>query len=146
MNEIDDEKTVKSSDKKLSEKNKFQKQRSNLNKSVQDLIYLIFNRDSMMDQIKEIGYDQNKIPLGKLDKSHILKGFDVLKDIEQCLLKSRKEDILDLSRKYYSYIPHSFSFQKMKNYYIDNLGKLKKTLNNLESLSEIKITNKILDV
>jgi poly [ADP-ribose] polymerase len=35
----------------------------------------------MAKQMKEIGYDANKMPLGKLAKSSILKGYTILQEI-----------------------------------------------------------------
>jgi len=35
----------------------------------------------MTKQMKEIGYDANKMPLGKLAKSSILKGYEILREI-----------------------------------------------------------------
>ncbi len=49
--------------------------KSSLNTQVQDLIRLIFDMKMMNKQMKEIGFDANKMPLGKLAKSSILKGY-----------------------------------------------------------------------
>lgn len=48
---------------------------STLTQSVQDLIKLIFDMRMMASQMKEIGYDAKKMPLGKLAKSSIMKGY-----------------------------------------------------------------------
>jgi poly [ADP-ribose] polymerase len=127
-------------------KEKELKQKCSLNRHVQSLINLIYNKKILDEQILEIGYDTKKLPLGKLGKSTILKGFEVLKRIEDVLNDKSYEDIYDLSSLYYSFIPHCFGFQNMKNFVIDSLEKLKLKVSNLESLSDIEIATKILDV
>ena len=42
----------------------------------------------MNNQMRKIGYNVNKMPLGKLSKDSIMKGYKVLKEIEQELDKS----------------------------------------------------------
>ena len=41
---------------------------SKLDKSIQELIQLIFDKNMMEEQMKEIGYDAEKLPLGKIDQ------------------------------------------------------------------------------
>jgi poly [ADP-ribose] polymerase 2/3/4 len=48
---------------------------------VQDLIRLIFDMKMMAKQMKEIGYDAKKMPLGKLAKTSISKGYEILKSL-----------------------------------------------------------------
>ena len=54
---------------------------SKLSKEVQDLINLIFDMKMIDKGMKEIGYDAKKMPLGKLAKSSILKGYEALKNL-----------------------------------------------------------------
>ena len=44
---------------------------SKLPKQVKDFVRLIFDMKMINDQMKEIGYDVKKMPLGKLSKSNI---------------------------------------------------------------------------
>ena len=55
--------------------------KSDLPDSVQNLIRLIFDMKMMDKQMKEIGYDAKKMPLGKLAKSSIVKGYEALKHL-----------------------------------------------------------------
>ena len=48
------------------------------------------------------------MPLGKLSKGQIAKGFDVLDDIEKELNANRYTKLNDLSSKFYTVIPHDF--------------------------------------
>jgi poly [ADP-ribose] polymerase 2/3/4 len=41
----------------------------------------MFDMKMMTNQMKEIGYDAKKMPLGKLAKSSILKGYEALKGL-----------------------------------------------------------------
>lgn len=43
----------------------------------------MFDTDMMNRQMKEIGYDASKMPLGKLSKDTILKGYKALKSLMQ---------------------------------------------------------------
>ena len=49
---------------------------------VQNLIQLICDVKMMRRAVIEIGYDAEKLPLGKLSKAHIHKAIAILKDIE----------------------------------------------------------------
>lgn len=49
-----------------------------------------------------------------------------------------------LTNDFYSNIPHDFGYQKMANFKLDTVQKVKQKLEMLESLSEIKIATEIL--
>jgi poly [ADP-ribose] polymerase len=49
--------------------------RSTLPTPVKDLMKLIFDMKMIDNQMREIGYDSKKMPLGKLAKSSITKGY-----------------------------------------------------------------------
>ena len=66
----------------------------------------------MNNQMKEIGYDAKKMPLGKLSKNNIEKGYKILSEIAECLKKSnQKPQIEKLTSDFFSFIPHDFGFQ-----------------------------------
>lgn len=48
------------------------------------------------------------MPLGKLSKGQIAKGFEVLDEIEKVLDKNSKAGLNELSSKFYTVIPHDF--------------------------------------
>lgn len=53
--------------------------------------------------------DIKKMPLGKLSKVQIAKGFEVLEEIEAAMnQKSGKGRLEELSSKFYTTIPHNF--------------------------------------
>ncbi|KAH9786488.1 poly (ADP-ribose) polymerase 2 [Citrus sinensis] len=59
------------------------------------------------------GYNANKLPLGTLSKSTILKGYDVLKRIADVIHLPDRRKLEQLSGEFYTVIPHDFGFQKM---------------------------------
>lgn len=56
-------------------------QESKLPKQTKDLINLIFDLGMMNKQMKQIGYNVNKMPLGKLSKDNIKLGYSILKKL-----------------------------------------------------------------
>lgn len=53
--------------------------------------------------------DTKKMPLGKISKSQLAKGFDVLDELEKAVkAKSKGPSLSELSSKFYTVIPHSF--------------------------------------
>ncbi len=100
----DKEPEVKPSKKKVKE--------SKLPKKVQDFINLIYNLNLMKVSMMEVGYDANKMPLGKLGSKTIKEGYNVLKAIETELRGKRNSKVLiDLSSDFFTLIPHNFGFQ-----------------------------------
>ena len=107
---------------------------------------LIFDMKMMTNQMKEIGYDAKKMPLGKLAKSSILRGYEALKGLmEEIKAKKRHEVIQRLSSDFYSEIPHDFGFQRMQNFILDTETKVKGKLEMLQSLEDIQVFTKLLD-
>lgn len=78
---------------------------------VRNLLSLIFDINIMNQQMKEIGYDANKMPLGKLSQQMIKDGFNILREIEQVLKGAKKSDLFELSSRFYTIIPHNFGYQ-----------------------------------
>ena len=53
--------------------------------------------------------DIKKMPLGKLSKVQIAKGFEVLEEIEAAMNRKCKRTVLEeLSSKFFTTIPHNF--------------------------------------
>lgn len=77
--------------------------------------------------MKEIGYDVNKMPLGKLSKDNISKAYKILKDLYEIVgnTKKHKNEIESLCNDFYSYIPHDFGFKKMQEFILDTEKKVK---------------------
>ncbi|XVE77604.1 hypothetical protein DITRI_Ditri13aG0076500 [Diplodiscus trichospermus] len=115
-----------------------------LEQHVAKFISLICNISMMKQQMMEIGYNADKLPLGKLSKSTILKGYDVLKRIADVIGQSNRSKLEQLSSEFYTVIPHDFGFRKMRDFVIDTPQKLKKKLEMVEALGEIEVATKLL--
>ncbi|XP_014344157.1 protein mono-ADP-ribosyltransferase PARP3 [Latimeria chalumnae] len=80
-----------------------------LNNPTQDLVSLIFNNDMFKDAMETMNLDVKKMPLGKLSKQQIAKGFEALEEIEASLQKKgSKKQLEELCSKFYTIIPHNF--------------------------------------
>ncbi|XP_027363391.1 poly [ADP-ribose] polymerase 2 [Abrus precatorius] len=118
---------------------------SKLESRVAKFISLVCNVSMMNQQMMEIGYNANKLPLGKLSKSTILKGYDVLKRLADVIDKSDRKILEQLSGEFYTVIPHDFGFKKMREFVIDTPQKLKRKLEMVEALGEIEVATKLLN-
>jgi poly [ADP-ribose] polymerase 2/3/4 len=87
--------------------------------------------------------DANKLPLGKLSRNTLRKGNSMLKQISELPgdltvdNMSRSEALADLTSRYYTIIPHIFG--RAKPPVINNVGRLKREAELIESLSEMEI-------
>ncbi|CAN6561532.1 unnamed protein product [Malus baccata var. baccata] len=79
-------------------------------------ISLICNITMMKQHVMEIGYNADKLPLGKLSKSTILKGYKILQRISDVIGSSNMELIEQLSGEFYTVIPHDFGFKKIREF------------------------------
>nr|XP_054752032.1 protein mono-ADP-ribosyltransferase PARP3-like [Lytechinus pictus] len=82
---------------------------SKLDKVTQDFVKLVFNEDMFKEQMTKFEIDVKKMPLGKLSKAQIAKGFEALEELEDAIQKkANKGKLSELSSKFYTIIPHSF--------------------------------------
>ncbi|KAH8733918.1 poly polymerase catalytic domain-containing protein [Ilyonectria robusta] len=117
-----------------------------LEKPVKELMELIFNQQFFNATMTSLNYDANKLPLGKLSKATITRGFQQLKDLaalmdDPTLAASKWNTNISaatehLSNTYYSFIPHAFGRNRPP--IIQNDAMLKKEIELLESLSDMK--------
>ena len=52
--------------------------------------------------------DTKKMPLGKISKAQIAKGFEALEKIEDAIKTNQTSKLADLSSTFYTLIPHNF--------------------------------------
>lgn len=119
-------------------------QKSRLPSRVNSLIKLLFDVKIMQSTMKSIGYDVDKMPLGKLSKTDIENGYSILKDISEELLKPKPKRalVIELTNMFYTQIPHDFGFSNFRDQVINDDDMLKVKLDLLDALSNMKITNK----
>ncbi|NXY51062.1 PARP3 polymerase, partial [Ceuthmochares aereus] len=81
-----------------------------LDKATQELVSLIFSSDMFRDAMQTMNIDVKKMPLGKLTKQQIAKGFEVLEELEAALGEQHPPDarLEELSSRFYTIIPHNF--------------------------------------
>eukprot|EP01091_Cochliopodium_minus_P014939 TRINITY_DN5187_c0_g1_i4.p1 TRINITY_DN5187_c0_g1~~TRINITY_DN5187_c0_g1_i4.p1 ORF type:complete len:779 (+),score=279.26 TRINITY_DN5187_c0_g1_i4:52-2388(+) len=117
--------------------------KSKLDDRVQDFIKLIFDIKMMTNTLVQMEFDITKSPLGKLKKSQILQGYEILRKIEDQLNANKKNKLHDLTDDFYNHIPHKFG-RSQKPILIGDMEILKQKLQLLDALSEIEVATKIL--
>ncbi|KAK0638610.1 poly polymerase catalytic domain-containing protein [Cercophora newfieldiana] len=119
--------------------------KSTLHDEVQKLMTLIFNQQFFAAAMEALNYDANKLPLGKLSKATITRGFQALKDLSALLDDNSlaanynlpyPQAVEGLSNSYYSLIPHAFGRNRPP--IINSQQMLKQEIELLESLSDMK--------
>ncbi|EAQ82970.1 hypothetical protein CHGG_10788 [Chaetomium globosum CBS 148.51] len=128
----------KSSDRKAPE--------SKLEPAVQQLMGLIFNQQYFNAAMSSLNYDAKKLPLGKLSKATITRGFQTLKDLSALIDDPTSAQttygmaygsaVEQLSNTFYSLIPHAFGRNRPP--VIGSQAMLKSEIELLESLSDMK--------
>lgn len=126
---------------------------SALPKPVQRLMELIFNQQYFADTMIELDYDANKLPLGKLSKRTLEKGFEILKELGELLMDPSVADnkhnmtwndaIAACSNAFFTVIPHAFGRSRPPT--ISSDEKLKKEITLMESLSDMQIASTIMN-
>ncbi|KAI0547680.1 poly polymerase catalytic domain-containing protein [Xylaria curta] len=119
---------------------------SKLTKPVQDLMKLIFNQEYFTNAMTDLNYDSAKLPLGKLSKATISRGFQALKDLSALLDNPSLAATLygsnintateQLSNAFFTIIPHAFGRNRPP--VIRSQAMLKKEIELLESLGDMK--------
>ncbi|ROW09318.1 hypothetical protein VPNG_05860 [Cytospora leucostoma] len=85
----------------------------------------------------EMNYDAKKLPLGKLSKATIMRGYRALKELSDLLVNPAGiGSTEDLSNLYYSLIPHDFG--RNRPAIISNQVALKREIDLLETLADMK--------
>jgi len=82
-----------------------------------------------------------KMPLGKLSKSQLQKGFENLEEIEEVLNSGSRSGLAQLSSDFYTLIPHSFG-RKVPPV-IDTSEKLRQKLDMLMVLGDIEVAQRL---
>ncbi|KAK3174089.1 hypothetical protein OEA41_001333 [Lepraria neglecta] len=125
---------------------------SKLPRQTQRLMELIFNQNHFNAVLESIGYNANKLPLGKLSKATLKQGFEHLHELASLIKhpslaqnkygSSQKEAIEDFSNKYYSTIPHEFGRNRPPP--IDDNEILRKETSMLDTLTDMEVANTIM--
>ncbi|KAJ7456439.1 PARP-domain-containing protein [Mycena latifolia] len=118
---------------------------STLKTEVQELCRLIFSTTIIDATLSSMNYDANKLPLGKLAKGTILKGFAALKTLSEVIENPNGDAAKEysnfnqaceqLSSTYYSIIPHDFG--RNRPHAINSEALLKKELELVDALGDM---------
>ncbi|KAL0065642.1 hypothetical protein AAF712_007283 [Marasmius tenuissimus] len=125
---------------------------SALSPEVQDFCRLIFDTGIINATLSSLNYDANKLPLGKLAKSTITKGFEALKSLSEVIdnndatlvqrYGTKAKACEELTNLYYSIIPHSFG--RNRPIIINNSELLKNELDLVNTLTDMEIASELM--
>ncbi|KAF8213692.1 PARP-domain-containing protein [Mycena galopus ATCC 62051] len=148
--EEEDEKAASKSDKKKDKAAPIPE--CSLEPELQEFCELIFSTSIIEATLSSMNYDANKLPLGKLSKGTILKGFATLKTLAEVIDKPSGETAQQnggfekacstLSSAYYSVIPHDFGMKRPTN--INNKQLLSNELELVDALGDMEIASKLI--
>ncbi|KAK3350410.1 PARP-domain-containing protein [Neurospora tetraspora] len=151
--ESDDEDEAEGGAATKEEKDDWEPPKCTLNPSVAKLMELIFNQQLMDNTMAALKYDRNKLPLGKLSKATIMRGFQALKNLSELFTDPSKasqyglpyqQAVEHLSNTYYSVIPHAFGRDRPPIIATDQ--QLKQEVELLENLSDMKEASNIMKI
>lgn len=141
--EDDDEDSTKAGASR--ERSTYSPPKCTLEPQVKALMELIFNQQYFEATMASLNYDSKKLPLGKLSKATITRGYQALKDLSDLLedssLAAQYElsapaAVEHLSNLYYSTIPHDFGRNRPP--IINTQALLKREIELMESLTDLK--------
>ncbi|KAI3622559.1 poly-ribose polymerase [Moniliophthora roreri] len=119
---------------------------------IQEFCRLIFSTSIIDATLSSMNYDANKLPLGKLAKSTILKGFAALKSLSEVIdgtdnakiqeYGSKQAACEELTNLYYSIIPHDFG--RNRPIVINTSEHLKRELDLVDALGDMEIASQLM--
>ena len=117
---------------------------SKLHKKVQEVMSMLFDISEFERSVKEMQYDVNKAPLGKLTETQLKFGYASLKVIEECIQKGNfGRKLQDACSEFYTRIPHDFGMKRPP--IIQTETEIQSKVQLLEALSDIKVAISIID-
>ncbi|XP_024534740.1 poly [ADP-ribose] polymerase 1 [Selaginella moellendorffii] len=117
--------------------------KSNLHPRVVNLMKMLFDIETYKSAMLEFEINPNEMPLGKLTKAHIAKGFDVLTRIQNVLKREQQDprrqvELIDGSNQFNTLIPSTHPTL------IDDEDVLKTKIQMLEALRDIEIASQLI--
>ncbi|XP_056671999.1 poly [ADP-ribose] polymerase 1 isoform X2 [Monodelphis domestica] len=110
---------------------------------VQNLIKMIFDVESMKKAMVEFEIDLQKMPLGKLSKRQIQNAYSILSEVQQVVSQGGSDSqILDLSNRFYTLIPHDFGMKKPP--LLNNIDCVQAKVEMLDNLLDIEVAYSLL--
>lgn len=122
-----------------------QNTKSFLDPYIIELIEQLYDINCIDEQMKQIGYDSERLPLGMLSKENLTEGSKILSKIEKVIEGKEKGNLKSLSSEFYTIIPHNFGFQHMSYFIINTLDLLKEKIEMIDTLKDVHAVTKILE-
>ena len=111
--------------------------KSALPNSVQTLMKFFFDKSLMETSMVSVNVDVRRMPLGQLSKETVLKGYSILRNLEDAIQKGRRNELGDLSGQFYTNIPHNFGMKKMSMFIIQTMEQVKEKYDLITNLLDI---------
>lgn len=117
---------------------------SKLEPKTENLVKMLFEKELYSNAMKDFDIDTRRMPLGQLTAAQILRGIDVLKEIETALQpgQATAAQLDGLSSRFYSVIPHDFGRQRPPP--INHVGLLQKGFDKCNVLLDIEKATKLM--
>lgn len=141
---FDDEKSPEQQEKEMIESLKS----TGLKPRVGELVKDLFSLKTFNSEVKEVGYDASKTPLGKQSASNLKMANMILKQIlAQVTTKGAdwKQKVEGFCNKFYSFIPHNVGFKDMATMVLDTPEKVEAKMQLIEMISNIKLAQGVID-
>ncbi|KAI3506849.1 hypothetical protein L1887_21425 [Cichorium endivia] len=124
------------------QKNKIKDAKSQLAPALEELMKMLFNVETYKAAMMEFEINMAEMPLGKLSKSNIQKGFEVLTELQNLLKEAtdnplKESLIIDASNRFFTVIP------SVHPHVIKDEDDFKLKVKMLEALQDIEIASKL---
>mmetsp|Transcript_99538 Transcript_99538/g.171340 ORF Transcript_99538/g.171340 Transcript_99538/m.171340 type:complete len:632 (-) Transcript_99538:343-2238(-) len=116
---------------------------SKLDPRIQAVMALITDKTMMANAMAELELDTKKMPLGKISKSQVKQGYEILSKIADAVEKKNTKPLMELSSQFYTIIPHVFGMRQPP--VINDSVMIKKKLDMLDMLADLEIACKLMD-
>jgi len=114
-----------------------------LHTRVQDIIKMISDVKMMTAAMAELEIDVKKMPIGKISKGQVKKGYEVLTRIAEALKANKGGAVLaSLSSDFYTVIPHDFGMKVPA--VINTEAAIHRKIELLDTLADLEIASKLL--
>ncbi|KAJ6635587.1 Poly [ADP-ribose] polymerase [Pseudolycoriella hygida] len=122
-------------EKKITDQNQH---KSELLPSVQELVKLLFDLDTMKKAMLEFEIDLEKMPLGKLSRNQLSEALKVLQQLSDLIKNGgTSSEFIGLSNQFYTLIPHDFGVERPP--VIDQIDTINSKTEMIESLMELEV-------
>eukprot|EP01105_Mastigella_eilhardi_P000564 TRINITY_DN10637_c0_g1_i6.p1 TRINITY_DN10637_c0_g1~~TRINITY_DN10637_c0_g1_i6.p1 ORF type:complete len:460 (+),score=145.14 TRINITY_DN10637_c0_g1_i6:146-1525(+) len=114
-----------------------------LDPRVRALVELLFDKDMMKTQLKDMNVDVKKMPLGKISKKQIQCAYAVLNSLTELIQAGApKAKFVEGTNKFYTLVPHDFGEKDPP--LIDSLEALQAKMQLLDVLCDLEIANSLM--